>query len=326
MLTRCRWFTVPASTALLVSVLAGAAQAAEQASPRLLGGHLFLPSSVVPDPFIATSFQTATGGGAAMNIVTPLYNIKGEQIGEADSDIGFMSLGFDYQQRLSNRVDLRLSVDGSGRLGTSATSIVAEGLSAVYGYGFGTTVNLVKKTNWVLAATGDVRGNTLYGVSPLAFVQAAIDNAANGDSALADSQDSLLSKGDNSRFVGGLRGAYTPAPWIGFTGYLEAGVGKKFQGRDANTSVANFGATTSVDLNSLLHTALGVLLQYRHQSLNEKGENVGRSDSYGFGLFYTGRQDFGIGLENTWAKLDQPRTDKQVNAVTARILLRYDFR
>ena len=329
MSTRYRWFTLPAGAALIFTLLAGPvqlAQSAEQAAPRSLGGHLFLPSSIVPDPFIATSFQTTTGGGMATNIAVPLYNLDGQEIAETTADIGFMALGFDYQQRVSNRVDVRLSLDGSGRLGTSAVSIVAEGLSAAYGYGLGTTVNLVKKTNWVLAATADVRGNTLYGVSPLGFVQSVIDNAANGDSSLASSEDSLLDSGDNSRFVGGVRGAYTPAPWIGFTGYLELGVGKKFEGRSANTSVSNFGATSSFDFNPLTHTPIGVLLQYRQQSLNEKDENVGRSNSYGFGVFYTGRQDFGLGLENTWSKLEQPRTSKQVSVVLMRILLRYDFK
>jgi hypothetical protein len=331
MFTRCRWFTLPVGAALIVALLAGSlgsagvARAAEQAAPRLLGGHLFLPSSFVPDPFIATSFQTTTGGGVATNIDVPLYNLDGEQIGATSADIGFMALSFDYQQRISHRVDLRLAVNGSGRLGTSAVSIVAEGLSAVYGYGLGTTVNLVRKTNWELAASADVRGNTLYGVSPLGFVQSVIDNAANGDSALASSQDSLLSSGDNSRFVGGVRGAYTPAIWIGFTGYFEAGVGKKFTGHDANTSVVNFGATTSVDFKTLIHAPIGLLVQYRRQSLNEQSEEVGRSNSYGFGIFYTGRQDFALGLENTWSKLDQPRTSKQVNAAQFKILLRYDF-
>jgi hypothetical protein len=315
--------------ALILTLLAaspGPAGAAEQAAPRVLGGHLFATSSLVPDPFIATSFQTSTGGGTASNIEVALYNVNGEKIGEATADIGFFNLGFDYQQRVSNRVGLRLSLNGVGRLGTNAASILSEGITALYGYGFGASMNLVKKTKWEMAGTLDMRGNTLYAVSPLGFVQSVIDNAANGDSSLASSQDSLLGSGDNSRFVAGLRGAYVPAPWIGFTGYFEAGVGKKFTGHDANTSVANFGATTDVDFKPLTGTPIGVLLQYRRQSLNEKSENVGRSNDYGFGLFYTGRQDFSIGLENSWSKIDQPRTDKQVNATQFKLLLRYDFR
>ena len=328
MSTRYRWFTLPAGAALIFALLAGPAQVAqsvEQAAPRYLGGHLFMPSSIVPDPFIATSFQTSTGGGTASNIEVALYNLDGEKIGEASADIGFFNLGFDYQQRVSNRVGLRLSLGGVGRLGTNAASILAEGISALYGYGFGASVNLVKKTNWEMAGTLDVRGNTLYAVSPLGFVQSVIDNAANGDSSLTSSQDSLLDSGNNSRFVAGVRGAYVPAAWIGFTGYFEAGIGKKFTGRDANTSVANFGATTNVDFKPLTGTPVGVLLQYRRQSLNEKSENVGRSNDYGFGLFYTGRQDFAIGLENSWSKIDQPRTSKQVNATQIKLLLRYDF-
>jgi len=48
--------------------------------------------------------------------------------------------------------------------------------------------------------------------------------------------------------------------------------------------------------------------------------------SYGFGIFYTGRRFFTLGLENTWSQISQHQTDKKIDVAQARIVLRYDFK
>ena len=305
-----------------------AQEAETNAAPRYFGGHQFIPSTIVPDPFISTTFMSTTGFGKAINLITPVYNLDGEQISEISSDIGFMVLGFDYQQALSHRWALRAAVSASARVGTSAEAILSEGLSALYGYSLGAMFNVVQKQNWQLSATADVRGNTLYSVAPLDFARAVVDNVENGDStgAVQDAQDSLLASGDNLRVLGGVRGAYTPAPWIGFIGFLEAGLGEKFEKGSDNTSVVNFGTAISFDFNPLTRTPVGLLATFRNESLSEKGDEVGSVQSYGFGIFYTGRRFFTLGLENTWSQISQHQTDKKIDVAQARIVLRYDFR
>jgi hypothetical protein len=306
---------------------AGAQESDANPAPRDFGGHLFIPSTVVPDPFVSTSFMTTTGFGQAVNLVVPVFKLDGEKIGEISSNIGFMLLGFDYQHAVSRRVALRVAANGSGRIGTSAMSILAEGISALYGYGLGGSVNVARKRAWQLAATADLRGNTLYGVSPLGYVRSVVAAVAEGDTAgaLTAAQDSLLSTGDNLRVLGGVRAAYTPAPWIGFTGLFEAGLGEKFRKDSDNVTVTNFGVTTSFDLNPLARVPVGLLGVFRNESLNEKNDDIGSSQAFGLGVFYTGRRFFSLGLENTWSQIHQSRTDKKIDAVMVRIIVRYDF-
>lgn len=334
MLNSCRWISLVAGAGLLVALVAGpvaparAQESAANPAPRDFGGHLFLPSTVVPDPFISTTFTNATGFGKAVNLVIPIYNLDGEKIGETSSDIGFMGLEFGYRQAVSRRVALRLAASGSGRLGTSAEAIVSEGLSAVYGYELGAKVSLLRKSAWQLSAAADLRGNTLYGVSPLAFVQAVVNEIAAGTdttSALEAGKDSLLTKGNNKRIVGGVSAAYTPAPWIGFTGFLELGLGEKFQKGSDNTSVANFGATVSFDLNPLKRIPIGLLGAFRNESLSEKSDNIASQQTWSFGIFYTGRRFLSLGLETFWARIGQARTDEKIDVARTQVAMRYDF-
>jgi len=42
-------------------------------------------------------------------------------------------------------------------------------------------------------------------------------------------------------------------------------------------------------------------------------------------VFYTGRQEFQIGLEMNYQRLDQRGLDNKINASQIKLLLRYDF-
>jgi hypothetical protein len=331
---RQRRHTVLTGVCLLVALVTGSVSTsraeepnADQA-PRYLGEHLFIPSTVVPDPFVSTTFQTTTGFGSAVNLVVPIYNLHGAKIAETSSNIGYMLLGFDYQYAVKPRLALRVDASGSARIGTSATSILAEGVSALYGYGFGATMSVMRRSNWQLSATADLRGNTLYSISPLGFVRAVVHSAVAGDSAgaLAAASDSLIGNGNNLRVLGGLRAAYTPAPWIGFTGFVETGMGEKFQSGSDNTTVTNLGATTSFDLNPLIKVPVGLSGVFRYESLGEKSDAVGSAQDFGLGVFYTGRRFFSVGLESTWSRIGQFRTDEKIDVTQGRIVVRYDFK
>jgi hypothetical protein len=334
MLDTCKWAS-PVSLACLVVALAagpvasaGAEESGADPAPRDFGGHRFIPSILVPDPFISTTFVTSTGGGSAINHEVPIYNLRGEKIAQTSSDVGFLQLSFGYQQVINRRVAVRAGLDGSARAGTTAKSVLADGVSVLYGYGAGTTVNLVRKPAWQLAATADVRGNTVYGVSPLGFVQSVVNSVANGDTAgaLTAGEDSLLGRGANLRVLGGVRAAYTPAPWIGFTGFVEGGMGDQFQNGSHNIGVTNLGVAASFDLDALTRYPFGLLGSFRNESLSEKGDGVGSAQAFGLGVFYTGRRFFSIGLENTWSRLSQPQVDKKIDVAQSRITLRYDFK
>jgi hypothetical protein len=329
-----RWISLSAGACLLVALVAGpvasagAEESAANPAPRDFGGHQFNPSVLVPDPFISTTFVNYTGAGSAVNHVVPVYNLHGEKIAEISANIGFLQLGFGYQQAINQRVALRADLNGAARVGTSAQSILADGVSAVYGYGAGTTVNLVRRPAWQLAATADVRANTLFAVSPLSFVQSVVNSVAAGDTAgaLEAAEDSLLAAGDNQRVLGGIRVAYTPASWIGFTGFIEGGVGSRFKKGSDNLGVTNLGIAASFNLAPLIRCPIGLVGSFRNETLSEKGDDLGSFQAFGLGIFYTGRRFFSVGLDNAWSTVKQAQTDQKLDVVQNRLLLRYDFK
>ena len=66
---------------------------------RVLNGHAFIPSEVMPSPFPLSHIATATGGGIAYGLKTPFLDLDGKEIGTLEGDVAFMALGFRYQQR-----------------------------------------------------------------------------------------------------------------------------------------------------------------------------------------------------------------------------------
>jgi hypothetical protein len=299
-------------------------------APRFFGGHLFLPSMLVPDPFISTTFTSSTGFGKAINIKVPIENLQGAQVGELSGDVGFMLLEFDYQYAFNNRWALRVGASGGARSGTSVPALLAEGASAIYGYEFGGSVKLLRKRNWMVTGTADLRGNTLYGIAPLDFAKAVKNSVASGDTvgAISGAEDVLLSSTDNARLLAGLRGAYTPSAWIGFMAFVEAGTGDRFDQSSNSIGVANFGGAASIDLRNLKgHVPFGLQGAYRSETLSERSNDTsGGTSTAGLGILYTGRRFFSIGLENAWQQIHQPINGKEFSTIATRILMRYDFK
>jgi hypothetical protein len=330
MLSRNRWCPVAAVLGVVL-VLASPVAAQEgntDQAPRLLGGHLYMPSTLVPDPFIATSLQNITGFGTAVDLKVPVFNLQGEKVDELTGNLGFLVLEFDYQYAFNHRFSARAGIVGNGRVGTSAQSVLAEGISALGGYSLGGSAMIVRKTNWEMTGTLDLRGNTLYQVSPLSFARSVVRQFQQDSTAsLQEAADSVVTSGSNLRVVGGLRGVYTPVDWLGLTAFLESGLGEKFTPGASNTSVLNGGLAADVDFNALGWSPFGILLSYRYESLSERGsDRDGSSRSYGLGVFYTGRRYFSIGLDLVGSQIKQEFSDTKVKVGIGRIAMRYDFK
>ena len=299
-------------------------------APRFFGGHLFLPSILVPDPFISTSFTSSTGFGKAINITVPIENLQGQQVGELSGDVGFMLLEFGYQYAFNQRWAVRVGASGGARSGTTVPAILAEGASAIYGYEVGASVKLLRKRTWLVTGTADFRGNTLYGIAPLDFAKAVKQSVATGDTvgAISGAEDVLLSSTDNTRVLAGLRGAYAPSAWLGFMAFVEAGTGDRLDQSSNSIGVANFGGAASIDLRTMKgHIPFGLQGEYRSETLSERNNDTsGGTSTAGLGILYTGRRFFSIGLENSWQQIHQPINGKDFSTVATRILMRYDFK
>jgi len=299
------------------------AVAQERSNRRTLDGHSFLTTSTVGDPFVGTYVATLTAAGRALNMQVPVYDLDGNQLAILDGNIAFLQLGFTYQQQVVKWLALRLNVTGAARMGTNHVSLLAEGATAVYGGTFGAVFRLVQSRKLFLSALAELRGNSLYAISPLSFAQGVIDGGG------IDSTTQLLGTGDNRRIVGGVRAAYAFAPWFGVTGLAEFGPAKRFfedETGDRDGTTFEAGGTASFDLSPVTRVPLGFVGSFLYQSENERGDDlVGKQTVLGLGVFYTGRREFQIGMELNFQRLDQRGLDNKINASQIKLLLRYDF-
>jgi len=315
--------TTLSAVAVFLSVFAPTAIAQEQKDKALpvIGDHHFIMSSEVPDPFITSFFRNATGGGIGFNIENLLTDASGDTILDVSGDIGFLSLGFEYQGKLASWVAIRVGFEGSARVGTSLESLLGNGVSAVYGYFLGGTFRLVETEKIFLSAVADLTGNSITDVGILNLVQQAIDQ----DTILPDSANAV-NTGTDKAGLGGFRFAWAASRLIGVRLNAGFGIADLFQSnKDTKFSFAgggavgfNFANTTSVPI--------GLLVFFKTANFNPGASDVvDATSSTGLEVLYSGHRDFGLGLALAWERADLTQGRPSIKTFKGTINLRYYF-
>jgi hypothetical protein len=133
---------------------------------------------------------------------------------------------------------------------------------------------------------------------------------------------SLVVEDDGVRLSGGLRAAYAFNEWSGLTGSLEAGYVNTVLGTDGGVLA---GLTASLDFGQKGGTPIGLMLSGAFDSLTLQGDNVGNTFNAGGGVFYTGREDFSLGLEFFYSRTPLLDSGVNLNATVFNVTTRYYF-
>lgn len=308
-------------TLAFLSLIATPALGQEQRDKSLpvLGGHNFLISSQVPDPFITSYIRNATGGGIAFNIDNVLTDAAGDTILNEQGDVGFLNLGFEYQGALADWVAIRVGFEGAARLGTSAASLLGSGVSAVYGYYLGASFRLVEAERVFVSATADLTGNTIYDIGVLRIVQEAIDE---GD--IPDSSE-VVESGTDKAAVGGVRLAWAASRLIGVR--LNGGVGIADVFRESGSKFSFFaGAAVGFNFHNTTNIPIGLLAFFKAANFSPGASDVAEEIyTSGIEVDYTGHEDFGLGLALAWSRIPLTNSTQDINTFGATINLRYFF-
>ena len=328
----------------LITTPSAAQDSAQQTGGRAreLGGHRFVPSRIVVDPFVASRFTNSIGFGGARNLEVPVYNYQDSLVTTVTGDLGFLNIDFEYQQQVTGWLALRGAVGAIARLGVDGFSFAAEGVSTIYGYNVGATGRIFRSGRLQLSAALDYSSNALYGVQPLTYLQGVGTEVRRGiDSVLAGggtvdsstirdildqidlSQYNAVQQGSADRTGVGLRLAYAAAPWLGFTVATQSGVGNLLQRKDLG--IVDLGAAASLDFGALWNVPIGVALSARYQNANERSSDLA-ADITTFGAFisYAARRDLALGLDLSNASLGQP-TGGTLRASRASVTMTYFF-
>ena len=208
---------------LVVPVVAVAQAPLDDNSRRLLNGYYFIPSTDVASPFVTSFVRSATGVGVAVGLTVPIEDLDGNVVDAIGGDLAFLILDFQYQQAITKWLALRAGFVGSARVGTDEQSLLTQGITSVYGFDLGATAQLLQTRSFLLSAVVNYTNNQIYAIAPFDFVKSVIDSGFDpgGD-------NNLLQSGSVGLTSGGLRMAFAPSDWIGFTALAEAGIGERF--------------------------------------------------------------------------------------------------
>jgi hypothetical protein len=309
---RARWRQWSLLVLLLGAGLAWGNDGADAAG-RTLGGYRYIPSDLVPNPFIVSHFRNATGAALAMNERFPVLVVDQDTLLALSGDVAFLSLSFELQHAVDDRVAFRIGGAGTSRLGTGAESILTQGVTAVTSFDMGTSVRVWNDDRILLTATADAAMGSVLAIDVFQYVEDVIDSGF---------ERASLTKSDNGLTLdGGLRSAWTLRPWAGLMGLLKAHYFNTVRRDEAGWGA---GIAGSIDFGQKHGPPVGLLASAVFDEIrfdpNEKSEV-----QLGAGVFYTGREDFSVGLELGYFRKPL-RTPKVVlDGMTFRINAQYYF-
>jgi hypothetical protein len=285
----------------------------------VLNGHRYLPSAVVKDPFITTFVSSTTGFGLAKDHKITLTGFDRPLV--FTGDLVYVLVGFEYQHAVKDWLSLGAEIETVGRVGANVQSAVSEGVSLVNAFGLVAKARAWHGERHILSATLGFTETGLTAFTPLKFGQAVQDGEE-----VPDAADELLSESDSPTPLAGLRFAYAPRPWIGLSLLVESGLGVPFDREKDDEVIFRAGASASMDFKHLSAAPVGVVLSFFEDSFAQAGNDItNRIRSVLLGLFYTGREDFTLGVETQWLYLPLVDEDEAINAFSGRLNLRYHF-
>jgi hypothetical protein len=290
---------------------------------RQVGEHRFAGAALVPNPFISTYVSSTTGVAATMGMNVDLFSLDDPPVllARKAADLAYLSETFAYQQRVRDAVAVRLSAFGSGRLGTSTTSLLSEGVSAITGGSAGATMKLSERPGFKLAVSLDAAMNSMTVVSLRTLVQ---DIANNG---LSDSTESPTQHLSNVRVTTGLRAAWGHGVSTGYLLFGDIGYQDPYEaGGDAEV-YWQAGGAFSLDMRERWDPDVGFTIGAAVRSNARRNEDLtGGGWNTSLGVFYTGRPELTLGCQFLYTRLQQHNADDEFGALGLGFILGYDFR
>ena len=306
---------------VLLGPRAAEGQGRDAQAARTLNGHRFVLSSRIDDPFITTMVRTQTGGGFATKVARDVESeVLDSLVSSLVGDLAFMGLGFEFQYAPTAWLALSTSASGLARLGTGAESVLAQGVTSGFGFEFRAAARILQRERWILSGTLRAEPSPQYRLDILTFAKRAIEEGKIAE------DNSVVIRSEAVGMALGLRGAYAPRAWLGFILGGEAGYSDTFQETEGRNVVWRLGGQASFDLDPLTGIPLGFLATAQEDGFVLNASDLAkRTRALGFGVAYTGREDFSLSLEVSRMRVPLIQSDSTINAASIDFNIRYFF-
>jgi hypothetical protein len=295
---------------------------------RFLEDHLFIPSQLVPGPFIDTYFNNVTAVGYGSTDV-PVYDLSGNFRGTRSSGTAALRPSFELMFRLLPTLGLRLSLVETVIAGSTSGSLLGGGLVAAGALGGG--VNFVAR----LARRTQLGFNLDFAYQPelnvslvRPIVTSILNRTIDTSSILAMEHVYVIHPGIAGGFdIGPAAGLVVRVDYLhDFNGTLLA------TGRRKNDFQA--AAVLDLDLDAAFSAPIGLTAAYRLDVPISGPASVGHAVDAS--LLFIGRKDLVLGVELNveWSsravllsglELGNIPTDRQASTVVGlwQIVMRY---
>jgi len=281
----------------------------------------FIPSDVIPDPFITTYFKSSVGAGAALDLKSYVKDLNGNVIDTLSGRLSYISGDLQFQYAFSDWLAINGSYGGAGRLGNNTYTILTSGISYAAGFTLGGKVRIWENKEMILSGSIDYKSSDVFLYSIYDFVKKVVE----AGSIDAISQGKLLEKDKiNSLFLN-LNYAFAPTDWCGLLAIAGWGSANTFNTKTRGNN--RFGLAASIDLDNVKYIGIpiGVLVSAKYNKFSESGENASNTIILGLRIGYTGHKDFDIGIENTYQSLNYRMSDVKINTILTALKIRYFF-
>jgi hypothetical protein len=303
---------------LLLLLLASPLIDVDAQVPRL-NGKRYMPSLIVRDPFIVTNYMNTLGFGQATSSVLPKIEIPGvDTIAETRADLLFFRLEFQFDYAVKEWLSFHSRLGAVGRVGTSTASLLSQGVTAATGYELG----------WVLRALRTEQHQLSVGVQMVKYNATIMDIGGFIRQAVEDGEVTKYNKVMREVPILGVtvdgRYAWSFNEVLGLAANIEALLADKVED-EQNSWRFRGGVALDADFEPM-GVPLGVMLGAGGSSIPVTGVEVEEPSLQFVGaLYYTGMQDFTIGLNLSYESVPENAQTKAISVINANLNMKYFF-
>lgn len=281
---------------------------------RTLGGYRFVPSNIIPDPFITTYFQQVTGVGLSYGSEISILVFDQDTLLSLNTDVAFVLLEFEYQYAASRRVAFRFRFSGSSRLGTGGEAILTQGVTAITGLEVGTSIALWDNGRTMVSGAADIFHGSTFRIDVAKFVEDFIE--------FGPDVASLTVSDDGVSLAGGFRLAHAFNEWSGIHALAQGAYRNTVRTEDFGVIL---GVAGSMDFGQRGGTPIGLELAASLDNIRAVESDVKSTMILGGGVFYTGREEFSLGLEIAYNRIPSREEGFTLNGVILSLTARFYF-
>ncbi len=312
-------------TALLVLVAAMGSAVTVQASEdsnfshggeRHLGGHAFMHSQYINDPFISSNFTNFVGAASASTYTRDFYDLNGDLLFTLKGSVVFASLGMKYQQHLGEKWAVGVGGAGLVRSGTNALSFIDDGANVNVNYDAWAKRLLRRGQKSQLTAGLNWHYSSVTYFTPREFAEHLLDGGSLETAPFVVTGKSWSVQADflwayafNSMYAIRATGSFGVVERYGNSGV--------FMGKN------KVGVLGEVDFKARHSFPLGITLGHFVALPLDKLQS-GTSGTV-LGFWFTGREDFLIGLETGWLEIPLSDGGDTVDGAFGAINIKYYF-